>query len=83
MSAQAVLSAIDEDGWRAFEHWQETVADRIDRMEPILKAEERGEERGKQETARNMLATGLGSIEQIAQVTGLPIADIEKLAANP
>ena len=83
MSAQAVLSAIDEDGWRAFEQWQETVADRIDRMEPILKAEERGEERGKQETARNMLATGLGSLEQIAQVTGLPIADIEKLAARP
>ena len=44
---------------------------------------ERGERSGKQETARNMLATGLGSLEQIAQVTGLPIADIEKLAANP
>ena len=43
---------------------------------------ERGERSGKQKTARNMLATGLGSLEQIAQVTGLPIADIEKLAAR-
>ena len=82
MSAQAVLSAIDEDGWRAFEQWQETVADRIDRMEPILKAEERGEERGKQETARNMPARNY-PIADIAEITGLPIADIEKLAARP
>ena len=52
-------------------------------MEPILKAEEEGERKKALETARNMLATGLGSIEQIAQVTGLPIADIEKLAARP
>ena len=78
MSAQAVLSAIDEDGWRAFEHWQETVADRIDRMEPILKAKEEVQ----QTTARNMLARNY-PIADIAEITGLPIADIEKLAARP
>ncbi len=79
MSAQAVLSAIDEDGWRAFEQWQETVADRIDRMEPILKAEEEGERKKALETARNMLADGL-SPEKIAQYTGLSLEDVTRLS---
>ena len=79
MSAQAVLSAIDEDGWRAFEHWQETVADRIDRMEPILKAEERGEERGKQETARRMIASGKLSMEDISEMTDLSLEELQAL----
>ena len=37
---------------------------------------------GKQEDARNMLAIHLGTHEQIAQVTGLPLKDIEKMAAE-
>ncbi len=77
MSAQAVLSAIDEDGWRAFEQWQETVADRIDRMEPILKAKEEIQFK----TARNMLADGL-STEKIAQYTGLTLEDVARLSAE-
>ena len=72
MSAQAVLSTITEDGWLAFGHWQETFADRLDGMEPILKAKEEVQ----QTTARNMLADGL-SPAKISQYTGLPIADIE------
>ena len=40
-------------------------------------------ERGKaRETARNMLAMGLGTHEQIARVTGLSLAEVEKLAAG-
>ncbi|MBP5464221.1 MAG: hypothetical protein J6Y13_03490 [Treponema sp.] len=34
------------------------------------------------ETARNMLAMGLGTHEQIAQATGLPLADVEQLAGK-
>ena len=34
------------------------------------------------ETARNMLEMGLGTHEQIARVTGLSLAEVEKLAAG-
>ena len=34
----------------------------------------------KEEIAQNMLAVGLGSHEQIAQVTGLPLADVARLS---
>ena len=40
------------------------------------------EERGRKETARNLLAMGLGTPAQIAQVTGLPLAEVEKLVAG-
>ena len=35
-----------------------------------------------EKTARNMLTMGLGTHEQIAQATGLSLADVEKLAAH-
>ena len=41
-----------------------------------------GKNQGKQETAQNMLAMGLGTNEQIARVTGLSLADVEKLAVR-
>ena len=41
-----------------------------------------GREEALRETARNMLAMGLGTHEQIAGVTGLSLADVEKLAAS-
>ena len=41
---------------------------------------EEGIELGKKEDARNMLAMGLGSHEQIAQVTGLSLADVTRLS---
>ena len=37
---------------------------------------------GKQEAARNMLRMGLGTHEQIAQITGLSIEDIRALVAS-
>ena len=40
-----------------------------------------GENRGRQETARNMLADGLPR-EKIAQYTGLSLAEVEKLATG-
>ncbi len=43
---------------------------------------EEGNLDGKEEAARNMLAMGLGTHEQIAQVTGLSLADIQALASG-
>ena len=64
---------------------------RLDALEEGRKeGEKRGREEGRAEgreekaleTARNMLAMGLGTHEQIAQATGLPLADVEQLAAQ-
>ncbi len=41
-----------------------------------------GREEALRETARNLLDMGVLSHEQIAQVTGLSLADVEKLAAS-
>lgn len=43
---------------------------------------DRGERSKQQETARNLLAMGLGTHEQIAGATGLSLSDVEKLAAG-
>ena len=44
------------------------------------KAREDGEKHGREESARNMLAMGLGTPGQIAQATGLSLEEVEKLA---
>ena len=44
---------------------------------------EEGRKDGQNKTARNMLAMGLGTHEQIAQAVGLPLEEVEKLAAQP
>ena len=41
-----------------------------------------GREETRRETARNMLAMGLGTHEQIAGATGLSLAEVEELAAR-
>ncbi len=38
---------------------------------------------GKQEAARNLFTMGLLTHEQIAQAVGLPLEEVEKLAAEP
>ena len=42
--------------------------------------EARGEERAKLEAARNMLLKNLGTIEQIAEITGLSLEKVRELA---
>ena len=44
--------------------------------------EKRGEKRGREETARNLLDMGVLSREQIAGATGLSLAEVEKLAVS-
>ena len=45
-------------------------------------AEEKGVKKTRMETARKMLSMGLGTLEQIADITGLPLEEVEKLAAG-
>lgn len=47
----------------------------------VRKAEERGIELGKLEDALNFLKMGL-SVEQVAEGTGLPIEEVEKIHDN-
>ncbi len=42
-----------------------------------------GREETREHTARNLLAMGLLSHEQIAQATALPLSEVEKLAKAP
>ena len=57
------------------------------RLDALEEGRKEGEQRGRKvgreekalETARNLLAMGLLSHEQIAQATGLPLADVEQL----
>ena len=55
------------------------------RLDALEEGRKEGEKRGREdaflETARNMLADGLMP-EKIAQYTGLPLADVEQLAAQ-
>ena len=50
------------------------------RKEGITIGEQRGEERAKLEDARNMLLKHIGTLEQIAEITGLPLETIQQLA---
>ena len=43
----------------------------------MMKGREEGMEKGKKETARNMIKFGLG-IEDVAKITGLTIREIEE-----
>ena len=45
-------------------------------------AEEKGVKKGREEAARKMLSVGLGTREQIADITGLSLAEVEELAAG-
>ena len=77
MSADAMLRSLNDTDWRWIEQGK-IFGDECDRITGLNNAKREG----KQEDARNMLAIHLGTHEQIAQVTGLPLKDIEKMAAE-
>ena len=41
----------------------------------------KGRDENRAETARNLLKMGLGTCEQVAQTTGLPLEEVKKLSA--
>ena len=87
MGAEKTLDKITEDGWRWFDeaYNQSFRIDQVSSMnacrrEGIIIGEERATNTTKIENARNFLAMGLGTHEQIAKGVGLPIEKIEELA---
>ena len=52
------------------------------RLDALEEGRDEGRRETRLETARNLLAMGLLSHEQIAQATGLPLADVEQLAGQ-
>ena len=87
MNAKQSLSSIsaNQDLW--VEQFRQEMFERDMRSglsaaksEGIAIGEKRGEERAKLESARNMLLKHIGTIEQIAEITGLPEEKIKKLA---
>ena len=72
---------------RAWAYHLSTDRAEADYKNGLRRAEKRGREDGERtralSTARNMLAMGLGTPGQIAQATGLPLEEVEELAAGP
>ena len=54
----------------------------VGRAEGLAAGEQKGSQRAKLEDARNLLQMKLGTVEQIAQATGIPFAEVERLAAE-
>ena len=67
---------------RAWAYHLSTDRAEADYRNGLILAEEKGEKKRALSDARNMLAMGLGTPAQIAQVTGLPLEEVEKLAAG-
>lgn len=81
MSADAMLRSLSDDSWRWIEQGRIEGAER-DRTSSIHSAERRGRREQALSSARNMLAMNLGTYEQIAQATELPLEEVEKLATQ-
>ena len=87
MNAKQSLSSISADRDLWVEQFRQEMFERDYRSglsaaenRGIAIGEKRGEERAKLESARNMLLKHIGTIEQIAEITGLPEEKIKKLA---
>ena len=81
MCAEKTLDKISEDGWRWFdEAYNQSF--RIDYVSSMNACTRKGRNEKAIEAARNFLAMGLGSHEQIAKGVGLPLEKIEELAAE-
>jgi predicted transposase/invertase (TIGR01784 family) len=75
------MDRAEADYWNGLE-----LAEEKGRNKGLLEGLEDGRKQGRQEqalsAARKMLAVHLGTHEQIADITGLPLAEVEKLAAG-
>ena len=84
MALKAYMRIAAEE--RAWAYHLSTDRAEADYRNGLLLAEEKGERNGERKRAlsdaRNMLAMGLGTPAQIAQATGLPPEEVEKLASE-
>jgi hypothetical protein len=85
MVADAVLKSMSHEDWRWIEQGRIEGEER-DRLTGLHNAERRGNQNGRREQAlsdaRNFLALHVASHEQIAQAVGLPLSEVEELAAR-
>ena len=80
MCAEKTLDKISEDGWRWFdEAYNQSF--RIDYVSSMNACKRKGREEKAIEDARNFLAMGVCTHEQIAQAVELPLEKIDELAA--
>ena len=80
MALKAYMKIAAEE--RAWAYHLSTDRAEADYRNGLILAEEKGERKRALSDARNLLAMGLGTPVQIAQVTGLPLSEVEKLAAG-
>lgn len=77
------MSADEQKRWE-YEMRQKAIRDQrhmlaSGRREGLREGEKLGEQRGKLEMARKMLARGRDTVEEIAEITGLSLEEIQKL----
>lgn len=80
--AQALLNTMSRNSreWEIQYGYERFVHDCISREKyAFSRGEEQGGRNARFETARRMLASRLGTIEQIADITQLPISEISQL----
>ena len=80
MALKAYMRIAAEE--RAWAYHLSTDRAEADYRNGLLLAEEKGERKRALSSARNLLAMGVLTPAQIAQATGLPLEDVEKLAAE-
>ena len=80
MALKAYMKIAAEE--RAWAYHLSTDRAEADYRNGLILAKQKGGEEQALSDARNMLAMGLGTPAQIAQVTGLPLEEVEKLAAG-
>lgn len=81
MSADAMLRTLNNTDWRWLEQGK-IMGDECDRITGLNNARKEGERNRALSAARNLLKMKLGTHEQIAQAEGLPLEEVEKLAAE-
>ena len=81
MSADAMLRSLSDDSWRWIEQGRIEGAER-DRTSSIHSAERRGRREQALTAEKNFLAMNILTHEQIARGVGLPLEEVEKLAAQ-
>ena len=79
MNAKQSLSSISANQELWLEQFRQEMFER-DYRSGLSAAEKHGRSEAKLEDARNMLLKHLGTIEQIAEVTDLPLETVQKLA---
>ncbi len=81
MGADAMLRALSDDRWRWIEQGRIEGEER-DRISSLRNAERRGKREKALDATRKLLEMNILTHEQIAEVEGLSLEEVEQLAAQ-